>query len=184
MHARAAVEADPGEARHWHLLGLLLTASGDWRAAREVLEMGVSVGEAELADDDGEQIDGLPGDENALDAVQQVDLATPPRTNGAQVNGDAHPYGHLPPLLDRVCSELPQSELLLRPLGDRPSPNRSEAFEHALQLRMTQLTLTEFVKGPEGTGDDWVDVFQWFSERREVGVDDRTRSSAISWVLL
>ena len=35
------------------------------------------------------------------------------------------------------------------------------------------LTLTEFVKGPEGTGDEWAEVFQWFSEKREVGADDR-----------
>ena len=38
VHARAAVEAESGESRHWHLLGLLLTATGDWRAAKEVLD--------------------------------------------------------------------------------------------------------------------------------------------------
>ena len=76
-------------------------------------------------------------------------------------------------MLGRESAKLPPSESLLQPLGDRPPPNRQEAFEHALQLRMTQLTLTEFVKGPEGTGDEWVEVFQWFSEKREVGADDR-----------
>lgn len=37
---------------------------------------------------------------------------------------------------------------------------------------MTQLTLFELVEGPEGAGDKWVEVFQWFSDRREAAVDD------------
>ncbi|TFK94482.1 hypothetical protein K466DRAFT_476349 [Polyporus arcularius HHB13444] len=183
VHARAAVEADPGEARHWHLLGILLTASGDWRAAKEVLQMGASVSEADLAEDDPDPVDGLPSNDNALNGVQAHDYATVlPETNGHAVNGDAAEdtasIANRQParLLDGDAVELPPSWELLQPLGDRPSPNRQEAFEHALQLRMTQLTLSEHVEGPEGTCDKWVDVFQWFSDRRGVAADDRRMS--------
>ena len=125
LHARAAVEADSGESRHWHLLGLLLTATGDWRAAKEVLDMGVSVSEAELSDEDPEQIDGLPSSESALDVVSTsspVELASPPKTNGLPLNGDAHVNGYTSMFLDATSTELPPSESLLQPLGDRPHP--------------------------------------------------------------
>ncbi|OSC98625.1 hypothetical protein PYCCODRAFT_1396824 [Trametes coccinea BRFM310] len=175
IHARAAVEGDPSEVRHWHLLGLLLTATGDWRTAKGVLEIGVGVGEADLAngEEEEEQANG-----DAFDGVQVRDYAA----SGEQSDDDTSSG---PPnfmnaaaarVLDPDATELPPSSSLLQPLGDRPPPSRQDAFEHALQLRMTQLTLTEFVEGPEGTGDKWVEVFQWFSERRDVGVDDRRMS--------
>ena len=39
-NARMAVELEPDDIRYWHLLGLLLATSEDWRGAREVLEAG------------------------------------------------------------------------------------------------------------------------------------------------
>ncbi|KAI0350274.1 hypothetical protein OH77DRAFT_1431143 [Trametes cingulata] len=186
VHARAAVEGDPSEVRHWHLLGLLLTASGDWRAAKEVLEMGASVSEADLADDEAEQADGAAINGDVPDGVRAHDYAASASEADTVIVGDVpngasrrEPNGvRAEPshLLEKDARDLPASSSLLQPLGDRPSPNRQEAFEHALQLRMTQLTLTEYVEGPEGTGDKWVEVFQWFSERREVGVEDRRMS--------
>ncbi|KAI0370661.1 hypothetical protein BV20DRAFT_1052115 [Pilatotrama ljubarskyi] len=188
VHARAAVEGDPTEVRHWHLLGLLLTASGDWRAAKEVLEMGASVSEADLAeaDDEAEQANSSAANGYVPDGVHAHDYAASPSPSDTDAAGDIPNGGsdgerdgaHTGPsrLLDMDAVELPSSSSLLQPLGDRPSPNRQEAFEHALQLRMTQLTLTEYVEGPEGTGEKWVEVFQWFSERREVGVEDRRMS--------
>ncbi|RPD68271.1 hypothetical protein L226DRAFT_517343 [Lentinus tigrinus ALCF2SS1-7] len=183
VHARATVEADPGEARHWHLLGLLLTASGDWRAAKWVLEMGASVSETDLAEDDAEPVDGLPNNGSDVDGVQAHDYASPdaPETNGhanGNAVGDAASVGERQSarLLERDATEVPPSAELLQPLGDRPPANRQEAFEHALELRTTQLVLSEHVEGPEGTCDKWVDVFQWFSERRGFAADDRRMS--------
>ncbi|KAI0665604.1 hypothetical protein C8Q78DRAFT_1178413 [Trametes maxima] len=184
MHARAAVEGDHSEVRHWHLLGLLLTASGDWKVAREVLEIGASVSELDQAGEEAEP-DAPPPNGDVPNGVHAHDYgASANGLNGDLTNGtsDAGPNGvdHPEPsrLLDQDAAELPSSAALLQPLGDRPPPNRQEAFEQALQLRMTQLTLTEFVEGPEGTGDKWVEVFQWFSERREVGVEDSKSSRA------
>ena len=55
---------------------------------------------------------------------------------------------------------------LFQPLPDHPPPSSTERFEHALQLRMTQLALTELMEGPEGTEEKWVEVFQWFAKRK------------------
>ena len=174
LHARAAVEGDHGEARHWHLLGLLLTASGEWRAAKEVLEMGISVGDADVVDD---EVDSVSANGHA-----SANGTSPPDFSGAsspRINGRAELEEPVSPrdpvrLLEPGWTEVPSSASLLQPHVDRPWPSRQEAFEHALQLRMSQLTLSEFVEGPESTGDKWVEVFQWFSERRSMVADDRT----------
>ncbi|KAH9944625.1 hypothetical protein B0H21DRAFT_746395 [Amylocystis lapponica] len=185
-NARLAVEGEPDEIRYWHLLGLLLTATGDWRGAKGVLEVGTGVGEVDPEEPVSEEPNSLP--QNGVNGIHEQDFATAePQT--LRVNGDANghtPNGHANPadtligdpvkILPDGEQQIPSSAFLLRPFSDRPSCSRQESFEHSLQLRMTQLTLTEYVEGPEGAGDKWVEVFQWFSERREVGLDDRRRS--------
>ena len=172
VHARAAVEGDSAEPRHWHLLGLLLTASGDWRAAKEVLDMGVSVADADLVDDEPDSVSA--NGHASSNGLHAVDYASPPTEEQASDGpNDSVTLPEPVRLLDINAMEVPSSSTLLQSYGDRAVPTRQDAFEHALQLRMTQLTLTEFVEGPEGTGDKWVEVFQWFSERRPVGADDR-----------
>ncbi|OCH91549.1 hypothetical protein OBBRIDRAFT_752951 [Obba rivulosa] len=189
MHIRAAVEAEPHEIRYWHLLGLLLSAAEDWTAARGVFEIGAEVGETDAAESNGDALNDAPS--TSADGIQArdyavQDLATPNGNGNPVTNGHTHSPDPRPatprhdesPLtvLGNADSQLPPSSSLLRPLPDRPSPSHQEIFEHALQLRMTQLTLVEHMEGPEGAGDRWVEVFQWFSERREVGMDDRRRS--------
>ncbi|EMD35752.1 hypothetical protein CERSUDRAFT_115699 [Gelatoporia subvermispora B] len=188
-HARAAVEAEPHEIRYWHLLGLLLSAIEDWTAARAVLEVGAGVGETDDADDNVATQNGTPSTD--ADGIQARDYAaqdsTAPNGNGAPaINGRAispdpkpvtpEPEESPKTVIGKDDAQLPPSSALLRPLPERPTASHQEIFEHALQLRMTQLTLVEHVEGPEGAGDRWVEVFQWFSERREVGMDDRRRS--------
>ncbi|GBE85832.1 predicted protein [Sparassis crispa] len=188
-HARTAVEGDPGSVRHWHLLGLLLTAIGDWKAARGVLDIGAGVGETDLVDDPREaqesaqlhSVDGLHAQDFALSGLNQATLKANGGANGHPPNGHINPSvshidNHSITVLAHDATTIPPSATLLQPLPDHPPPSRQESFEHALQLRMTQLTLSEFVEGPEGAGEKWVEVFQWFSERREVGMDDRRMS--------
>ena len=43
--ARLAVEGDSSELLYWHLLGLLLIASEDWRGAINLLGIGAAVGD-------------------------------------------------------------------------------------------------------------------------------------------
>ncbi|OSX62812.1 hypothetical protein POSPLADRAFT_1065909 [Postia placenta MAD-698-R-SB12] len=178
-HARSAVEDEPGEIRHWHLLGLLLTATGDWKAAQSVLEVGAGVCEVELADDGtATQKDAQPNGVNGVyPSAAHVNGSNGDATDGRMDSSPVDPKpdsssGGSMTVLESNAVDLPPSCTLLRPIPDRPAPSRHDAFEHALQLRMTQLALAEFVEGPEGAGDRWVEVFQWFSERREVGADD------------
>lgn len=79
LSARTAVEKHPTELRAWHLLGLLLTAQGDWNGAKAVLELGLGNSDsgeglfdapeedAENDDADGSTtIDGLPTTDTAV----------------------------------------------------------------------------------------------------------------------
>ena len=95
------------------------------------------------------------------------------QTNGAHTNGHIAAVAH-ETIIAPGAKDVPPSATLLRPIGDRPPANRQERFEHALQTRMTQLALTELVSGAEGVSEKWLEVFQWFREKRGVNVDDRT----------
>ncbi|KIP07862.1 hypothetical protein PHLGIDRAFT_70390 [Phlebiopsis gigantea 11061_1 CR5-6] len=177
-HARAAVEADPNEVRHWHLLGLLLAANGDWQASKQVLELGIGNAEAGLIDDEAAsqgpvQANGIAPNLTIRDFVETVN-ASEQGVDGPAVNGHTNGVFHetiLPP----TTTTVPPSSTLLQPLGDRLLSNRQEKFEYALQARMTQLALTELVEGAEAVGDKWLEVFLWFREKRPAALDDSDR---------
>ncbi|PPR04627.1 hypothetical protein CVT26_015006 [Gymnopilus dilepis] len=65
--AGLAVEGSPNDVRYWHLLGLLLTATEKWVAAKEILERGAELdgsddaegAEEDIQDADGPQLNGL-----------------------------------------------------------------------------------------------------------------------------
>lgn len=97
----------------------------------------------------------------------------------APVNGHSKlPAARLPPddtdgptsehkrLLEPDATTIPPSATLLRPLSDHPLPSPRDTFDHALQLRMTQMALAEYIEGPEGAEGRWVDVFGWIAERK------------------
>ncbi|KAH8105236.1 hypothetical protein BXZ70DRAFT_919975 [Cristinia sonorae] len=176
-HARESVEGNPAEVRHWHLLGLLLAMTGDWAAARSVLDFGIEAGEADLGDEEGVRTSANQSAINIRDFAASSDQL-PSAANG-------HPNGEAPSsqsseslgtILEPAHTTIPSSDTLLQPMGDRPNPSRHERFEYSLQVRMTQLALTEFVAGPEGVSEKWLEVFQWFREKRGVNVDDRRMS--------
>ena len=179
-HARAAVEADSNEIRHWHLLGLLLAATGDWQASKSVLEIGIGIAEADLAEDEPRSRGTYEGNGsvNVL-TIKDFAQASGHSANGGAVNGV---NGHAglsngtqhETIIPLAAKEIPPSSTLLQSLGDRLPSNRQERFEYALQARMTQLALTEFVEGGEAVGDKWLEVFHWFREKRPAALDDRT----------
>ncbi|KAI0084572.1 hypothetical protein BDY19DRAFT_898280 [Irpex rosettiformis] len=170
QHARSAVELDSAEPRHWHLLGLLLAAVGDWKAAKSVLEIGIGLVEAELVEE------GDPGDSAVVrdDGLNIQDFARSqlhPANGSADVStrGCEH-------ILPRDVSDIPPSATLLKPVEDRPRPTHQERFEYALQMRMSQLALTEYVDGVENVSEKWLDVFAWFREKRPASLDDQRKS--------
>jgi hypothetical protein len=204
--ARKSVEEEPGEMRFWHLLGLLLTATEEWVAAKRVLEEGASLAEGEDAfeedkvpekvqevakkpnengDRDGEVHGHMK--KNSVGGKESMKSGVDGLTNGrtdnpaTQSNHDLATLS-IPPhaLLDLHDKNLPSAASLLPPLPDHPRPSRLEVFEQALQLRMTQVVLTEYVEGAEGAGDKWVDVFSWIAERKEIGPERREPSPTIT----
>ena len=157
-HARSAVEQDSREIRHWHLLGLLLVATDDWKKAKAVLEYGAGVSEERAGDE------GLP----------QTPSGDTPGTPNGKIEG-------LPPteppfvsvlepsstLIGRDTTSIPAASSLLQPLPDHPPPSRRELFEQALHLRMTQLALVEHAEGPESAVEKWLEVFAWVASQKE-----------------
>ncbi|EIN04476.1 hypothetical protein PUNSTDRAFT_146447 [Punctularia strigosozonata HHB-11173 SS5] len=194
-HARVAVEEDPGEIRHWHLLGLLLTATGDWRGAKGVLEVGSGIGEPDTDDANGEEI-VTNGDTSTI-VAHDFSGAGVLYPNGSS-NGEVTPTAptptattvpgpeSLPPapghrlslLLDYKSFSVPPASSLLPPRPDRPRPSRQQCFEYALQLRMTQLALSEHVEGPEGAEPKSVEVFAWVAEHNTGGTSSNAGSEA------
>jgi len=157
-HARSAVEQDSREIRHWHLLGLLLVATDDWKKAKAVLEYGAGISE-ERANDEG---------------MPQTPNGDTTRTPNGRTEGLPPTDVPLMPtsfpsatLLSRDATGIPPAASLLGPLPDHPPPSRRELFEQALQLRMTQLALTEHAEGPEGAVEKWLEVFSWVATQKE-----------------
>jgi tetratricopeptide (TPR) repeat protein len=176
-NARIAVELEPDNIRYWHLLGLLLAASEDWQGARSVLEAGAARDEERWT---AEQTPPLVGDaldsstigkatESIEDVTETAD-ASPTRPESSQASEEAsilteRPHERVTVLDGQSDTFLPTAELL-RPLPDHPPPCDTDRFEHALQLRMTQLALTELIEGPEVTEERWLEVFQWIATRK------------------
>jgi hypothetical protein len=175
-NARLAVELESDNIRYFHLLGLLLAASEDWRGAREVLEAGATLGDETWT---AEQTPPLAGDvldsstirKSTTDVTATGDASSSTRPESSQTSEAAstyteRPHERLTVLDDGQSDMLPPAAELLQPLPDHPPPSATDHFEHALQLRMTQLALTELIEGPEITEERWLEVFQWFATRR------------------
>ena len=67
QYAGLTVEADPGDVKYWHLLGLLLAAQERWEEAKEVLERGADLGVGE--DDADVEVSGESGDVGGLPSL-------------------------------------------------------------------------------------------------------------------
>jgi len=73
-----AVEGSPKDVRYWHLLGLLLSATGKWKDAKEILERGAELDNVE--EDEGTV--GGDADEHESGGDSSLSLATAGQTNG------------------------------------------------------------------------------------------------------
>lgn len=164
---RRAVEAEPREVRHWHLLALLEAKLGEWKKAKGVLEAAIEVSEDvelrthadELREDGIVPRDFGYGHEDG----DQTPIASA-KDAKKDANGSADPS---PTLIDSAARCLPPAADLLLRVPDHPRATPRELFDHALQLRMTQIALTERVEGAEGVEACWLEVFEWYSQRRD-----------------
>jgi hypothetical protein len=174
-----AVELEPDNICYWHLLGLLLAASEDWRGAREVLEAGATLDDQAWI---AELTSSPPNDIPDSDTIGKRETSSTAGVTVTSYASSTHPELPSPAseaastvterpierqiVLDAHHHTLPPVAELFQPLPDHPPPSSTERFEYALQLRMTQLALTELMEGPEGTEEKWVEVFQWFAKRK------------------
>ncbi|KIN96741.1 hypothetical protein M404DRAFT_162388 [Pisolithus tinctorius Marx 270] len=185
--AGAAVEGEALEIRHWHLLGLLLTAEGQWDKAKSILEIGANIGETTLESDENSttEQESKPSDVKVKDfETEKIPSEVSEKSSRP---ADASDIGEMPapgrefkfwePLLDPNARSIPPSATLLQPLPDHPPPSRVDAFEYALQLRLTQMALTEHVEGAEGAEIKWVNVYGWIAERKGSVSETPIRSS-------
>ncbi|KAG6372063.1 hypothetical protein JVT61DRAFT_8771 [Boletus reticuloceps] len=182
--ARAAVEGAPNEIRHWHLLGLLLTTQEEWTKAQEVLEIGASITESLSEPDeppsDTEASPDQTEKSGRSEGVAARDLETEKCAevrSHDKIGGVANGVHVHEMILDPDATTIPPSDTLLYALPDHPDPTSQDAFEYALQLRLTQMALAEHVEGPEGAEAKWVDVFGWIAEQKGTVSETQLRSS-------
>lgn len=198
-----AAESKPSEIRYWHLIGLLSAKMEQWEAAQSALETGAALGEvsdvAQSAEDltntqsttrlsvpsqgtpkvndhPPRAIEGLPPS-NPSPSISEILL--PPNEE------DVPPVYALGPNTTGLSQtqSLPPSSELLQAVADHPEPSRHEKFEYALQLRMTQVAVIEYVEGAEGAADKLPEVFQWIAEKRGISGDQTHGAKSRSYQL-
>ncbi|TRM66755.1 hypothetical protein BD626DRAFT_483705 [Schizophyllum amplum] len=161
-----AMEGDPKEIRYWHLMALLLSAKEQWQAARAIVEEAEQIGEPQP-----EPIDGL----TPIAELPTVEDGS--TIDGLPSSSTARPYDKQPIYALGDEAEVPSSDDLLKPALDHPPPSQQDLLEHSLQLRMTQIALTEYMDGPEGAAEQGVEIFQWVAEKRNGSTDSQRRAS-------
>ena len=135
----------------------------EWKDAKYALSCGSKIEDEEESGTD-EETNG-DGDTAREDEDSSRSRSS---SNANTMNGSSQPF------LDEGSLRLPEAATLLRPLPDYPPPTRHERFEHALQLRLTQLALIEHVDGPENAGTKWLDVFGWVAARKGLGEERKS----------
>ena len=189
--AGMAVEADPTEVRCWHLLGLLLTAVEKWVEAVEILEHGAELDDSYSCErEKGEaRVNGDVDGESDVRTVKgggAFSSESVPNGNASGVfvapNGQQQQHHHqngvvnkdettdearaFLPILAEDRLEVPPAAGLFKSILQAPIPSEHNIFEYSLQLRMTQVALTEVREGAEGAEQQWLEVFAWIAEKK------------------
>ncbi|THH06231.1 hypothetical protein EW145_g4227 [Phellinidium pouzarii] len=174
---RRAVETEPRDVRHWHLLALLEAKLGEWKKAHGLVEVALAIAEdveRRVQMDEMREDAVLPRDYGVGDGERTPTL--PRIIENGEINDMNDSTEILPTrtLVDPDARRLPPASSLLQPLPDHPPATSRELFEHALRLRMTQIALTELIEGPESVEACWLEVFDWYSQRRDTVAQARS----------
>jgi tetratricopeptide (TPR) repeat protein len=173
VYAAQAVETDSINVRYWHLLGILLTATEQWKAAAEILEQGAALDDIEAS----ESVDNLPeSNQNRPPAWERNYRATNLDETDSLAASTARPddptatptqlHRDEAYILDRGSQRMPSSSNLLGSIVDQVWPLSYEIIENSLQLRLTQVYLAEAVDGAETADQKWIEVFRWISAKK------------------
>lgn len=82
-------------------------------------------------------------------------------------------------LLSQDGRKIPRAATLLKSALDHSPPSGQDKFEYALQLRMTQVVLTENVEGAEGAAAKWLEIFQWIAEKKSAAGEGEANPSRL-----
>ena len=176
VYAGQAVEDNSSEVRYWHLLGILLTATEQWKAAAEILERGAALDDVEAPESvdlspesDRNHHLGIPVWENTYHPpkVGEADsfVASTARPDDLSPT-PTQPYRDEAYVLERNFQQMPPSSDLLGSIVDQCWPLSFEIVENSLQLRLTQVYLAEAVDGAEAAEQKWIEVFRWISAKK------------------
>jgi hypothetical protein len=149
-HAGQAVSSDPTEVQYWHLLGLLSAATEQWEAAAVALDTGAALDED--SDEDSENNESANAEPNGVEQVQRSPVFA----------------------LEKDSHGILASSTLLKALPDHHPPNKHERWEHAIQLRMTRIAVSEAVEGAEGAAEKLREVFEWIAIQKGLGAETAT----------
>ena len=176
FYAGQAIENDSSEVRYWHLLGILLSAAEQWKAAAEILERGAALDDVEgpAPEDDGVVVDNFQVDQKPPVRMKDYGLLSSDADSSAASTVRPEDWSPTPTrmhkeevyLLDGNAQRVPSSSNLLGSIVDRCWPLCMEIFEYSLQLRLTQVAITEAMEGPEGAEQKWVEVFAWIAAKK------------------
>ncbi|KAJ3764211.1 hypothetical protein EV360DRAFT_31862 [Lentinula raphanica] len=183
IHAAAAAEAKPSEIRYWHLIGLLSAKIEQWEAAESALETDTqSTARLSVPSQGTTKGIGLNGDADTIEGLPLDSSRAPPQPLPPPKEEDVPAAYALGPLTTGTSQlqTLPPSSELLQPATDHPEPSRHDKFEHALQLRMTQVAVSEYVEGAEGAADKLPEVFEWIAQKRGITGDQTQTPSELA----
>ena len=172
-HCRHAIEADSKEVRYWHLLSLLETKLGEWKKAQGVLDAANDIAESlelkEQNDDGVTTRDYANANGNgSVNGASTPGRSSPNANERTVQNRSSNDDALQDSLLSPIADDLPPAATLLQPIPDHPPPTEREQFEMALQLRMTQLALTELVDDQESVENCWLLLFEWYAQRKDL----------------
>jgi hypothetical protein len=185
VNAGLAVEAEPKEIKHWHLLALLLTKREKWAAAKGALEEGAALGEEDAVAAEVLTEEEIVDNRSRGEHTASLSVSEAPVTGSVNERVDVPSHHKKPdvplqPVIDVDAAEFPPAWTLLAPIRDHPLPSPAETFEQSLQLRMTQVALTECMEGPESAGTKCFELFSWIAGRKGRGFDHSMSSSDVS----
>jgi hypothetical protein len=169
LSARRGVELEPLDTRLWHLLGLVLTANGDWAGANTVLSLGIE--SAESGATSGTADGSIAPDDATITeeaAIAPAADETATITNAPSASSPL-PTASAEERLVTASTGLPPSSQLILPQPDISPPSNEEKFEASVQLRLTQIAIVEVLEGSEGASVRWPELFSFFSNSSPSG---------------
>lgn len=152
---RQCLELDSQNLQAWHLVALLLTASGDWSGALKACDAGVSVWDESEANEDADEEGDVSTNPIPTDpAVETKDFATASSTSA-------------PTSATSATERLLDTSGALRPVARSPAlpVSRSKKLENVIRLRMTQAVIIERLQGPDAAMLQQQELFAFFSAR-------------------